>query len=98
MRRDNLEQPLMHFYGGANDHPRALRARTRLEWGQSFAGEGCYHTPDFVREKRHGRAINPGGLCQDRAGETPIQYPHMIRDQDCGRVIRGEMDDLEVLP
>jgi hypothetical protein len=34
---------------------------------------------------------------QDRAGETPIQYPRMIRDQDRGRVIRGEIDHLEVL-
>jgi hypothetical protein len=50
-----------------------------------------------VREKRYGRAINPGGLRQDRARKTPIQYPRMIRDEDSGRAIRGKIDYPEVL-
>lgn len=97
MCRDDLEQPLMHLAGGAQDHPRALIACTRVQRGQRLAGEGGHHTAGFVREKRYGRAINPGGLRQDRARKTPIQYPRMIRDEDDGRVIRRKIDHLEVL-
>jgi hypothetical protein len=35
MCRDDLEQPLMHLAGGAQDHPRALIACTRVQRGNA---------------------------------------------------------------
>ena len=75
MRRDDLEQPLMHLVGGAHDHPRALIARTRVQRGQRLAGEGGHHTAGFVREKRDGRAINQGASAKTEPVRLPSSIP-----------------------